>query len=234
MNMTPKKRLVNRRGRKGFTLVEVIVVLVILAILAAIAIPALTGYIDKAQWMKLKSMMNTYRTAVQTMIIEEVTDNGGTIPIYNGNTGDNGGYFQDVRNTDYNGHPIYTFLRLSSKGKAELEKLTGDSELMKYLGDASVNCEADLTVKQCQLSRVASSYLPTATSAHILMCIWLADLPATDIYMEYFSNQIATASDKTTWSYKIGSQMTSGFNAFDITRKTSGNWEWIDAEKIHP
>jgi prepilin-type N-terminal cleavage/methylation domain-containing protein len=35
--------------RAGFTLVEVIVVLVILAILAAIAIPALTGYIDKAQ-----------------------------------------------------------------------------------------------------------------------------------------------------------------------------------------
>jgi prepilin-type N-terminal cleavage/methylation domain-containing protein len=37
------------RHRKGFTLVEVIVVLVILAILAAIAIPALTGYIDKAE-----------------------------------------------------------------------------------------------------------------------------------------------------------------------------------------
>jgi prepilin-type N-terminal cleavage/methylation domain-containing protein len=35
--------------RAGFTLVEVIVVLVILALLAAIAIPALTGYIDKAQ-----------------------------------------------------------------------------------------------------------------------------------------------------------------------------------------
>jgi prepilin-type N-terminal cleavage/methylation domain-containing protein len=38
-----------RYQRAGFTLVEVIVVLVILAILAAIAIPALTGYIDKAQ-----------------------------------------------------------------------------------------------------------------------------------------------------------------------------------------
>jgi prepilin-type N-terminal cleavage/methylation domain-containing protein len=37
------------RRRAAFTLVEVIVVLVILAILAAIAIPALTGYIDKAQ-----------------------------------------------------------------------------------------------------------------------------------------------------------------------------------------
>jgi prepilin-type N-terminal cleavage/methylation domain-containing protein len=33
----------------GFTLVELIVVIVILGILLAIAIPALTGYIQKAQ-----------------------------------------------------------------------------------------------------------------------------------------------------------------------------------------
>ena len=36
-------------GKKGFTLVELIVVLVILAILAALLLPALTGYIDKAK-----------------------------------------------------------------------------------------------------------------------------------------------------------------------------------------
>jgi prepilin-type N-terminal cleavage/methylation domain-containing protein len=36
-------------NRAGFTLVEVIVVIVIIAILAAIGVPALTGYIDKAQ-----------------------------------------------------------------------------------------------------------------------------------------------------------------------------------------
>jgi type IV pilus assembly protein PilA len=38
-----------KKGRKGFTLVELIVVLVILAILAALLVPALTGYIDKAK-----------------------------------------------------------------------------------------------------------------------------------------------------------------------------------------
>lgn len=41
-----------RSERDGFTLVEVIVVLVILAVLAAIMIPALTGWIDKAQKKK--------------------------------------------------------------------------------------------------------------------------------------------------------------------------------------
>lgn len=38
-----------KQGPKGFTLVELIVVLVILAILAALLIPALTGYIRKAE-----------------------------------------------------------------------------------------------------------------------------------------------------------------------------------------
>lgn len=37
-----------KNNKKGFTLVEVIVVIVILAILAAIMIPALTGWIEKA------------------------------------------------------------------------------------------------------------------------------------------------------------------------------------------
>lgn len=43
------------KNKKGFTLVELIVVLVILAILAALLIPALTGYIDKANKEKVVS-----------------------------------------------------------------------------------------------------------------------------------------------------------------------------------
>ncbi|MDR1495439.1 MAG: prepilin-type N-terminal cleavage/methylation domain-containing protein [Clostridiales Family XIII bacterium] len=49
------KRQLKKNRKKGFTLVEVIVVLVILAILAAIAIPALTGYIQKANDQALKA-----------------------------------------------------------------------------------------------------------------------------------------------------------------------------------
>ena len=43
------------KNKKGFTLVELIVVLVILAILAALLVPALTGYIDKANKQKVAS-----------------------------------------------------------------------------------------------------------------------------------------------------------------------------------
>ena len=54
------------KDRKGFTLVELIVVLVILAILAALLIPALTGYIDKANREKVIAECRMAVMAVQT------------------------------------------------------------------------------------------------------------------------------------------------------------------------
>lgn len=54
------------KDRKGFTLVELIVVLVILAILAALLIPALTGYIDKANQEKVIAECRMAVMAVQT------------------------------------------------------------------------------------------------------------------------------------------------------------------------
>ncbi|MDR2163961.1 MAG: prepilin-type N-terminal cleavage/methylation domain-containing protein, partial [Clostridiales Family XIII bacterium] len=62
-------------SRRGFTLVEVIVVLVILAILAAIAIPALTGYIDKANEKAVISQTRTAVVAAQT-IVSDAHGNG--------------------------------------------------------------------------------------------------------------------------------------------------------------
>lgn len=47
------EKIRNLKNKKSFTLVELIVVLVILAILAALLIPALTGYIDKANKEKV-------------------------------------------------------------------------------------------------------------------------------------------------------------------------------------
>lgn len=60
------KKIRNLKNKKGFTLVELIVVLVILAILAALLIPALTGYIDKANKEKVVAETRMLVMAVQT------------------------------------------------------------------------------------------------------------------------------------------------------------------------
>lgn len=58
------------KDKKGFTLVELIVVLVILAILAALLVPALTGYIDKANKNKITSECRQIVVAAQTEVSE--------------------------------------------------------------------------------------------------------------------------------------------------------------------
>ncbi|MDR2163705.1 MAG: prepilin-type N-terminal cleavage/methylation domain-containing protein [Clostridiales Family XIII bacterium] len=72
--MAPRAVPCRLRARKGFTLVEVIVVLVILAILAAIAIPALTGYIDKAEDKKYIAQARDAATAMRAVINEAYAD----------------------------------------------------------------------------------------------------------------------------------------------------------------
>lgn len=59
-----------RNGKKGFTLVELIVVLVILAILAALLIPALTGYINKAKEKQITAETRQVVMASQTLVDE--------------------------------------------------------------------------------------------------------------------------------------------------------------------
>lgn len=59
------------KNKKGFTLVELIVVLVILVILAALLIPALTGYIDKANEEKVVATTRMVVMAAQTEASEK-------------------------------------------------------------------------------------------------------------------------------------------------------------------
>lgn len=59
------------KNKMGFTLVELIVVLVILAILAALLVPALTGYIDKANNEKLIATTRQVVMAAQTEVSEQ-------------------------------------------------------------------------------------------------------------------------------------------------------------------
>ena len=61
----------NLKDKAGFTLVELIVVLVILAILAAMLVPALTGYIDKANKQKITATTRQVVMAAQTHLSEK-------------------------------------------------------------------------------------------------------------------------------------------------------------------
>lgn len=72
MNVMKKLRD-SRKNKKGFTLVELIVVLVILAILMAILIPALTGYIRKAQERQVRAEGRMVLMAAQTTLDENFT-----------------------------------------------------------------------------------------------------------------------------------------------------------------
>jgi type IV pilus assembly protein PilA len=63
------------KEKKGFTLVELIVVLVILAILAALLVPALTGYIDRANNEKIIAETRSAVMAAQTIASEEYAKN---------------------------------------------------------------------------------------------------------------------------------------------------------------
>lgn len=65
------------KTKKGFTLVELIVVLVILAILAALLVPALTGYIDKANNEKIIATTRQIVMAAQTEVSEQYGKEGG-------------------------------------------------------------------------------------------------------------------------------------------------------------
>ena len=69
-----KKRNDLKKNKKGFTLVEVIVVLVILAILAALLIPAMTGWIKKANEKTIAAEARNVQLALQTVVSENFND----------------------------------------------------------------------------------------------------------------------------------------------------------------
>ena len=70
------------KKNRGFTLVELIVVLVILAILAAILVPALLGWIDKANSQKDIEKAKAAMTAAQAVFTEAY---GKDMPVKNNN-----------------------------------------------------------------------------------------------------------------------------------------------------
>ena len=66
------------KGRKGFTLIELMVVIFIVGILAAVAIPIMRGRIDSAKWSKGKAGAGSIRTAARAFCAEKGSNWGGT------------------------------------------------------------------------------------------------------------------------------------------------------------
>jgi len=60
-------------GRKGFTMIELMVVVVIVAILAAIVIPLLLSRVEKAKYSEGKAIASQIATAVRAYAVEAET-----------------------------------------------------------------------------------------------------------------------------------------------------------------
>lgn len=65
--MTAHKR--DKRTRKGFTLVELLVVIIILSLLAGIVGPKLYGQVDRAKWNLTKSGMRDIETSIGAYLL---------------------------------------------------------------------------------------------------------------------------------------------------------------------
>jgi prepilin-type N-terminal cleavage/methylation domain-containing protein len=132
--MIMKRALAKKNGKKGFTLVEVIVVLVILAILAAIAIPALTGYIDKANKRAVVTEARTIGVSLQTIASEGYGDGYSITDPATAKTGAT--TLTALFTPTYVDVPDY--LGADSIGKA-VSTLTGDTSLASKLDAAHLS-----------------------------------------------------------------------------------------------
>ncbi|MDR2163749.1 MAG: prepilin-type N-terminal cleavage/methylation domain-containing protein [Clostridiales Family XIII bacterium] len=206
MNMILKTRLANRRGRAGFTLVEVIVVLVILAILAAIAIPALTGYIDKAEWTRVKSEVKAQMTAYQTMIIEQMTRDGEIKTYSQGNAGPRD-YFKLV--ADHESLGLYSPTGLTTFGVQELRRLTGEDY---DLANAEIMAQTDLSGAIKNYRYYDYNYFSEVPT--VLEIIYIPDVNATDEITKAFVKWHKDNIPQIT--------LTSGYNLIRYNRSVSG------------
>lgn len=85
-----KKLRDKAKGKKGFTLVELIVVIVIILILAAVMVPQLLRYVDRAREANAKAEAATILSQVQADFADFKVDNPGAAEFPEANYNVNG------------------------------------------------------------------------------------------------------------------------------------------------
>ena len=150
--------------KKGFTLVELIVVLVILAILAALLIPALTGYIEKANNKSVVAETRQIVMAAQTIVDEQYAKNDttslkGTDSKYTVALGDKTGISNGVITISYKelqelsevkvnetGSQVSSPITINEKGKITELTYTKGNKVCKYQPGNDENSDGDYDV----------------------------------------------------------------------------------------
>ncbi len=77
------QRVMNTRGRRAFTLVELIAVMVVLAVLAGVAIPKYFDYSDRAKAAALEGALGGVRSGLSSFYSNKAVDGEAEYPTFN-------------------------------------------------------------------------------------------------------------------------------------------------------
>lgn len=81
------QKLMNRKNKKGFTLIELIIVIAIIAILAAILVPSMLGYINDANQATANANARTVYSAASAAAASQLAANQKATSIAEKDTG---------------------------------------------------------------------------------------------------------------------------------------------------
>jgi hypothetical protein len=179
-------------------------------------VPALTGYIEKARWTELELRVKTAKSAVQTMITEQQTRDGGFTPHANSTSAPAGDFFDTI--TD-NGGTFYSFSRFTTAGIEEFESLTGDTTSVEF-SPTNPNHQWHYFAAHTDLSGAIKVFVYmqdsyTGEPESGLICVYFEDITSSDP---------ATQARLNSYNAYTGMRatITNGFNIYYIS--------WANAE----